>query len=148
MIVELVRIIFDNRSTEGELSIDGVFECFTLELPVKDGKPGSAIPPGLYDIVFAPSPKFQKSEDPWVKQYADAMPHIEGIDGRSLIMLHWGNDPTETDGCVLVGQVRSTDFVGSSRPAFSAMYDKIRPAVLAGRCKIAVMGGAARTGGN
>lgn len=145
MLLVLTRIIFSNRSTEGELDIDGGFECFTLELPVTDGKPGSAIPPGEYSVVFAPSPKFQKSADPWVKQYADAMPHIEGIDGRSLIMIHWGNDPNETEGCILVGLERNVDEVEHSRAAFSAMYDKIRPFVLAGNCRIRVVGG--RTGG-
>src|SRR5690348_18052311 len=82
----LQRLITTDNSTTGQLSVDGETECFTLELPHKDGLPGSAIPAGTYQVVLAPSPKFLQSRDPWVKKYAGKIPHIQNIPNRSNIL--------------------------------------------------------------
>jgi len=142
MILELVlqRLWYTDKSCCGELNA-GIMHLFTLELPVKDGLPGSAIPPGRYQIELAPSPKFQKSADAWVKQYASAMPHITGIKNRSLIMIHWGNGPHDTDGCVLVGLKHEPDMVIESRLAFEPFYEFIEGPAKAGECWISVQGG-------
>ena len=142
MEITLNRTDFDDKSTEGTLSIGGQFQCYTLELPNKDGKPGSCIPQGRYRVVLAPSPKFESSTDPWVQKYAGQMPHLEDIPGRSLIMIHWGNDASNTEGCILVGQTQSADFIGSSRAAFEDLYDEIQPDASNGDCWITVVGGA------
>lgn len=120
----LQRLFFTGRSTCGELFAANSPSrlAYTLELPVKDGLPGSAIPPGVYPIEFAPSPKFMASPDPWVQQYAERMPHLIEIPGRSLIMIHWGNFPEETEGCILVGDMHDLDEVGQSRQAFERLY--------------------------
>jgi len=123
--------LITDRSTGSELLIDGVFECYTLELPIIDGMPGSAIPAGEYSIKYEHSPKFGR-----------LMPHIDGIPNRSLIMLHWGNDPHDTDGCVLVGDYRdpaTPDFVGHSRVAWDRLNARLAPACSAGEVKIEVI---------
>jgi len=123
MLLRLTRDHLTSDSTEGILSVEGEdFTCFTLELPVKDGKPGSAIPPGTYPIVLAGSPKFLKSTDLWVQRFAATIPHLINIPNRSEILIHWGNSPHDTEGCILVGQDRGEDFVGSSRKAFEALH--------------------------
>ena len=142
MLLTLPRDVFTDISTIGEVSIDGVKECQTLELPNKDGKPGSCIPQGLYPVIPMPSPKFMGSQDPWVKQFASQMPHIMEIPGRSLIMFHWGNFPNETDGCVLVGQTRLPDAIGGSRFAFEHLFAKIEEAMRHRDCFVQVIGGA------
>ena len=98
MELTLNRTSFDAESTQGSLSIDGSFQCYTLELPNIDGKPGSCIPQGKYKVVLAPSPKFlaKGESDTWVQGYANQMPHLEDIPGRSLIMIHWGHDAKDT----------------------------------------------------
>lgn len=138
----LQRDVFTDLSTSGEVFIDGEHECYTLELPNKDGKPGSCIPQGTYRIELQPSPKFMRSTDPWVQKYAHRMPHINGISGRSLIMFHWGNRPEDTDGCVLTGTTRDPDFIGQSRPAFEKFFDKIFADAESGNCFVTVLGGA------
>jgi len=123
----LAREWLTPRSTTGILMVEGqVF--YTLELPVRDGLPGSAIPPGRYPIRLLSSPRFMQVglTDEWVREYAPLMPHIVDIPGRSLIMIHWGNEPDETDGCVLIGLSHEQDFVGSSRTAFAAFYALIQ----------------------
>jgi len=128
MQLTLQRLVLTDSSTCGQLMIDDSLECWTLELPVADGLPGSAIPAGTYPVFFKPSPKFESSNDPWVKQYAAFMPHIEYIPNRSLIMIHWGNYPDNTEGCVLVGKVHQPNMVGQSREAFQELYEKFKEA--------------------
>jgi Family of unknown function (DUF5675) len=73
--------------------------------------------------VLAPSPKFQASADPWVRRYADRMPHILQIPNRTDILIHWGNSVDNTNGCVLVGLTHPTEeFIGSSRQAFELLW--------------------------
>jgi Family of unknown function (DUF5675) len=143
MELTLNRTSFDDESTQGELSVDGVFQCYTLELPNVDGKPGSCIPQGRYNVVLAQSPKFMANLDPWVQQYANQMPHLQNIPGRSLIMIHWGNDPKDTEGCILVGQNEAVDEVENSRLAFADLWDKINLPATNGDCWITLVGGAA-----
>ncbi len=114
-------------SLSGELLVDGNFECYWLTLPKGDGLPGSAIPPGLYSVIVAPSPKFQTiaEKDPWFKPYADSIPHIMGVPNRSNILIHVGNTPEQTEGCILVGLSHGRDFLGGSRAAFAELQPKI-----------------------
>jgi hypothetical protein len=130
--------------TEGDLFLHGSGDnlAFTLELPVKDGLPGSAIPPGTYLVKLLPSPKFQQSTDPWVKTYTEKIPHVLGIPNRSDILIHWGNEVADTEGCILVGMTQGTDFIGSSRPAFAALWQKLMAAETAGEAiSLQVIGG-------
>lgn len=142
------------KSTLSKLGINGLFECFTLELPIVDGKPGSAIPPLAgetpmrFPVRLRPSPKFLAvAEDPardpvyrdFVRQYAGAMPHIDEISGRSLIMFHWGHDERDTEGCVIVGQKWIPDALELSRSAFANFYPKISKPAQDGNCYVTVM---------
>src|SRR5260370_38332445 len=122
----LSSAIFDSVATEGTFGVvDTPWKVYALELPYIDGLSGSAIPAGRFPIELQPSPKFETSQDPWVKKYAGAMPHINSIPSRSLIMIHWGNDSHNTDGCVLVGKTQGIDFIGHSREAFAELYSVI-----------------------
>jgi hypothetical protein len=137
----LQRQYLTEISTIGEIRINGNHECYTLELPIIDGLPGSAIPSGIFSVKVYPSPKFQMSMDPWIEIYARTIPHIMGIPHRSLILIHWGNTAKDTDGCILVGRTRGENYVGASRAAFGALHAKIASAVrdpLDG-CEIQVM---------
>lgn len=143
----LTRTLMADYWTGGWISVDGIRMCVSLELPVRDGLPGSAIPEGIYPINLRPSPKFLAlSIDPkltmrdrgYWERYAGAMPHIDGIDKRSDIMLHPGNTPEDTDGCVLVGQQMQTAYITNSRLAFSVLYANIVSGVKLSGCQIEV----------
>lgn len=144
----LQRLTLTPNSTEGELRGAGkVWD--TLELPVRDGLPGSAIPPGLYLVELLPSPKFERSTDPWVMQYAGAIPHVLGIPHRSNILIHFGNTAADTEGCILVGDTASADYIGQSRKAFSELWLILRAAKDAGEViSLAVQGGIPATPSN
>lgn len=119
----LTRTDLFANSTQGELRIGDWFCFFTLELAVKDGLPGSCIPPGKYLVKLLPSPKFEQSTDPWVMQYATQIPHLLGIPNRSDILIHWGNAPHDTEGCILVGLDSTQNFIGHSREAFAQLWN-------------------------
>lgn len=117
MKLELKRIHKTENSTIGELYINGVFECYTLEdkeRPIKIQNE-TAIPKGTYKVVINRSNRF-KIDLPLLLK----VPNFEGV------RIHAGNSNHDTEGCVLVGKTRSKDFIGSSRVAFKNLFDKMK----------------------
>lgn len=131
MIISLVRDSFTEISTQGELEIDGQHYCWTLELPNKDGLPGSCIPQGTYKLAYLFSPRFARN-----------MPHVLDIPNRSNILIHYGNTAEDTEGCVLIGNTRDTNFVGDSRNCFDAFLNVFLEALKAEQVFLQVIGGA------
>ena len=134
MILKLMRLWFTDRSTCGELYIDNVRFSYTLELPNKDGRPGSCIAQGTYPVVAWMSRKFGRT-----------MPLLENVplrDPDAKIEIHWGNSPEDTEGCILLGNTRDTDYIGNSRMAFDNFWHKFMPALSGGTVTITVIGGA------
>jgi hypothetical protein len=131
----LLRRTFLPTATLGELLIDGVRFCYTLELPVRDGRPGSAIPLGSYRVALLDSPKFlarAHEGDAYAARYAHAIPRLLGVPDREGILIHWGNWSSDTEGCILVGETQSeTGFVGNSRDSFDALHQRLAAATLA-----------------
>lgn len=125
----LTRTWLTEESTIGTIYIDAIEKWFSLELPIADGRPGSAIPRGTYKVIITYSPKFKRD-----------MPLIDGIPGRSNIRLHWGNTAADTDGCILVGMTHpGPDFIGDSRAAFDELYETISAAAKAENCFITIV---------
>ena len=107
------------NSTIGELYVDGVFECYTLEdkvRPIKI-KGETAIPEGEYKVIIDLSKKF-KRELPLLLD----VPNFDGI------RIHTGNYPRDTEGCILVGRSEKEDYVGESRIAFKSLFAKMKTA--------------------
>ena len=113
----LYRDTFTEESTIGELSVDGKFFCFSLEdydRKMEDGGKKvygkTCVPRGTYDVVIDFSPKYNKE-----------MPHILNVPGFDGIRIHPLNVAKETEGCIGVGSVRSTDFIGNSVVTFDRL---------------------------
>lgn len=117
MILELKRKIFTDDSTIGELSIDGIFVCYTLEDKVRDAKIKNvtAIPYGKYEIAITFSNRFQ--------QYMPLLLNVPEFEG---VRIHSGNKSTETEGCILVGGTRSLNFIGKSRVTYKTLFNKLK----------------------
>jgi hypothetical protein len=119
------------NSTPGALSINGVFECFTLEdvvrevalVPVSTWKIASetAIPVGTYEVTIDFSDRFQRQ-----------MPHVLNVPGFDGIRIHSGNTAADTEGCILLGKQRALDDVSQSRDAFAAFFPKLQAAINSG----------------
>src|SRR5262245_27334665 len=128
MDLRLERKSFTPASTIGELTVDGGFECFTLEDVVRDGDifkvkvPGAtAIPEGRYEVRISFSPRF-KTE----------LPEILNVPNFVGVRIHPGNTAADTEGCVLVGRSRGMDRVLESRLAFVPLLEKLRRGLHAG----------------
>lgn len=50
------------------------------------------------------------------------MPHVIPVPGFEGILLHWGNSPADTEGCLLVGQKRDVDYIANSRAIFDPLF--------------------------
>lgn len=127
----LKRKWFTDKSTIGELSVNGAFECYTLEDKVRTVKIAgrTAIPAGRYEVAVNFSNRFQK-----------LMPLLLNVPNFEGIRIHSGNTQDDTDGCILVGKTRDTDFVGNSRSTFAALFAKIRAAVTSEKVFIRIDG--------
>lgn len=113
----LKRLHKTNNSTVGELSINGKFECYTLEDIERDVKIPSktAIPKGDYVVEISFSNRFKKE-----------MPILLNVPNFEGVRIHSGNTAADTEGCILVGQTRGLDTVGKSRLAFAELFVKLK----------------------
>lgn len=92
--LRLERRIFTDDVTVGELYVDNVFHCYTLEdavRPVKIPKI-TAIPKGIYKVVLTMSNRFKK-----------VLPLLENVPNFAGVRIHTGNTNEDTEGCILVG---------------------------------------------
>jgi len=131
MKLHLKRVSFTSNSTIGELSIDNVFECYTLEDMVRqvEGQPVAqwkipnftAIPRGTYPVIINYSPHFECD-----------MPLLLNVQGYEGVRIHVGNTDKDTDGCILVGATQGKDFIGHSRDEFAKLFLKIKTAIASG----------------
>lgn len=123
MKLELRRRWLSDESTVGELYADGERLCFVLEDryrgdALSDKVPGkSAIPCGVYEIIITHSPRFGVD-----------MPLLLNVPGFKGVRIHWGNDPEDTDGCLITGTEREPNKVLHSRVAYGVVFQAIQAA--------------------
>lgn len=137
----LNRIYRGPDYTIGSLYINGEKICDTLEdtdrgltqsmsleeikrIKIK-GK--TAIPIGTYEVVMnVVSPKYASH-----KQYEfcqGKLPRLINVPGFEGILIHIGNYPKDTDGCILVGYNKKKGAVLDSTKAFKKLYAILREA--------------------
>jgi Family of unknown function (DUF5675) len=125
-------------STSGELSAGDAATYFTLEPPMSPNTRGlRCIPAGTYKVIIAPSPRFGRD-----------MPRLLDVPGwpNNDVLIHWGNYPDDTEGCILVGRTREDDFVGGSKAAFADLYPKLEAPAAAGDLTVTVVDAVADDG--
>jgi hypothetical protein len=132
MNLKLVRKTFTEESTIGELSVNGKFECFTLEDKVRAVKihGRTAIPEGIYEVIISFSDKFRKQ-----------LPLLLNVPNFAGIRIHSGNTAADTEGCILVGTTKGNNAISSSRIAFNALFPKLQAALQKEKIFIEVVGG-------
>ena len=127
-----------DKYTIGKLYIDGVYFCDTLEdtsrgltQSMKEHEiskikvhGNTAIPTGTYKITLnIISPKFSK-----YKQYKfceGKLPRLLDVPGFEGVLIHIGNTPKDTEGCILVGYNKVVGGLINSTIAFKALYSKL-----------------------
>ena len=116
MKIEVRRDLYTNQSTQGELFLDDVHECYTLEPAWKtDGSKPRAINNGTFPLTIR-----------WSYDHNRHLPHVENVPDFTAIEQHIGNKPPDTKGCTLVGQTRGPqpDWIGMSTPAHAQLMNK------------------------
>ena len=117
MELTLNRDVLNSEFTLGELLIDGVHFCYTVEDVVRIGEKvhgKTAIPYGRYKVILNMSNRFKK-----IMPLLIDVPQFEGV------RIHSGNTALDTEGCLIVGMVRTDNGVGMSRVAFQKLMDKL-----------------------
>lgn len=118
--------------TIGKLYIDDKYICDTLEdvdrgltqnTSLEDIKRlkvygQTAIPTGTYSVSMnVVSPKF--SNRSWAKPYNGKLPRILNVPGFEGVLIHVGNTPQDTLGCILVGENKIKGQVINSVQSFN-----------------------------
>ena len=126
MKIILSRFVKLNDSICGRLQVVNssnlvIFEAYSLELPyLNNVQDISSIPVGIYQIKYHSSAKFPKAIE------------LLNVPNRSGILIHQGNKPKDTHGCILIGkelllQYNSmTAFINDSNITLQKLLDKIQ----------------------
>lgn len=121
MEIELKRIYKGVDYTIGELYIDGIFICNTLEDKVRllnsyEDKvyAKTAIPYGRYKVILSYSPHFKQ-----------LLPEILNVEFFKYIRMHAGNDKDDSAGCILVGECRDVKegYIYNSKKSLKKVMD-------------------------
>lgn len=128
-----------DKCTIGELYINKIYECWTLEDVVRKVKiPGkTAIPAGIYQVVIDYSRRFKKQMIHIAKQFKttgifnESIDPIVDVEGFSGIRIHSGNTDADTIGCILVGLTREIqdNCIGNSRVALLGVWNRVYSAL-------------------
>lgn len=115
----LMRIAMRSEGVFGVMFDDeGYPFTLSLERPWLDNKPNeSCIPKGVYTCVKVVSPKFGKTFK------------VSGVKDRSDILFHKGNVPSDSHGCILIGEqfelVNGAHGIASSAKGFEEFMGKL-----------------------
>ena len=109
--------------TIGQMYIDGMYFCDTLEDTVRDlsrekklaGQ--TAIPRGKYRVELTYSPKFKRD-----------LPLLCSVPYFTGIRIHRGNTPEDTSGCILVGENKERGRLVNSTRYELELVEKIKKA--------------------
>lgn len=114
----LTRKTVSKKSTMGELSHRGCRLFYTmehLEREIKIDKK-TAVPPGKYEVKLMHSPKFGR-----------VLPRLQNVPNFTGVLIHNGSYVENSEGCILVGNTKSADFLGGSVNAVNALLKFLQP---------------------
>ena len=114
----LIRDTFTDKSTLGELFINGERMCDTLENPWMDNQRNiSCIPEGEYKV------RLRLPRESATRDYLHLL--IQDVPNRDWILIHRGNFPSQTQGCLLVGLGSEQDVVHNSVLAMDLLIKEV-----------------------
>ena len=114
----ILRDTFSDKSTVGELFLNGKFMCDTLENPeLNNVRNISCIPEGEYSV------RLRTARESATRDYLHLL--VKDVPNRDYILFHIGNYPKSTRGCILVGIGRKQAFVSNSTLAMDLLIKEI-----------------------
>ena len=134
MNLELKRIFKGKDYTIGRLFIDGKYFCDTLEDPVRQLDSikdkiysKTAIPTGKYKVsmsIVSPKYSIRKSYN-WC---GGRLPRLLDVPFFEGVLIHSGNTPDHTAGCILVGENKIKGQVINSMNTLKNLWVKLNVA--------------------
>ena len=114
----LIRDTFSEKSTIGELFLNGERICDTLENPWLDNQRNiSCIPEGNYDV------RLRLPRESATRDYLHLL--VQDVPNRDWILFHRGNTAKDTRGCILVGLGSQQDVVSNSTLAMDLLIKEL-----------------------
>jgi len=128
--------------TIGRLYVNDEYFCNTLEdkdrglkqtdpldyIKTRKVYQETAIPTGTYVVAMnVTSPKYSASAWYW-KLCQGKVPRLLNVPGWEGVLIHTGNDPLQTAGCLLVGKNTKVGQVLESKATFQKLYKKMKAA--------------------
>ena len=114
----IIRDTFTDKSTIGTLYINGERFCDTLENPYLNNQRNiSCIPEGQYKV------RLRLPRESATRDYLHLL--VQDVPNRDWILFHRGNYPSQTQGCILVGNGRQQDIVENSRLAMDLVIKEL-----------------------
>ncbi len=128
MKLKIVRKEFTDKSTIGDLYIDGEFFCYVLEDKDRNLKDTdtlayiklnkvwgvTAIPLGKYKVRLSMSNRFKR-----------ILPELVSVKGYEGVRIHRGNTAEDSHGCPIVGLKKGPNTVFDSTKAENALVAKL-----------------------
>lgn len=137
----LKRINNQDNYCEGKLYINGIYQCDVIEdtdrgltnemsiteIQSKKVYGETAIPKGTYQITLdVVSPKFKDRS--WATFCEGKLPRLLDVPGFEGVLIHVGNEASNSLGCLLVGQKTKDGWVSNSTQTFKDLYYKLKQA--------------------
>jgi RHS repeat-associated protein len=108
VLIDIKRGTVTQSSTIGTLTVNYMGIGYTLELPDRGNQQYiSRIPEGTYFAELYESAKLGRTM------------RLRDVPFRTDILMHTGNYPKDTEGCILPGETAGKDFVGNSAKAMA-----------------------------
>lgn len=143
MEIQIVRRAFRTGYTIGRLFIGGIYQCDTLELTARGLTQdmaladiqkrkiagATAIPCGRYQVdMDTVSPKYAQREKYRKDFNGGRMPRLLKVPGFEGILIHPGNFPKDTAGCILAGYNQLVGTLSDSWTAMRGIYTLMKTA--------------------
>lgn len=140
----LVKRYFQNKDAcISKIYLNNKQVCVGLENPVRPQQKIAgitAIPAGTYELKLRRFGGFHKKYSKLFKQYHKGMLEITKVPNFTDVLIHIGNFPKDTDGCLLIGEYavldKNTPAIYDSKNSYFYFYQKIMPLVESGQVLI------------
>lgn len=131
--IKLFRYSSQSRSTLGVFHVNNRFNCYTLEDTHREEKIAgeTRIPAGKYKVKLR---EFGGHYEKYKKKFAGhkGMLWIQDVPNFEDVLIHYGNEPKDTAGCILCGSTannnwKKSGYITSSVEAYLDFYFKVLP---------------------
>lgn len=139
MDIKVYRYNSASDHTNGLIIIDGEFECYTVEDEYRTTKVygETRIDDGIYPVELRTEGGFHER---YLKKFGvdfhKGMLWIKDVPKFKYVLIHIGNDDDDTAACLIVGTSNSggANWVGGSKNAYEALYEKVVEVLLSNEC--------------